>query len=265
MEKQVVKIYCLYEPHTCKIRYIGRTRNKLKRRMSQHLSKARNNYSNSHKENWIRNLLKNGITPKIKLLTKVEMTWKESHLFEKEIIQRHLKKHNLVNGDDRGPGNLGKVINKKNEEERVKKIKEFFNKEENKKNFYNKIFCYDSQGKFFKEYESRKFAAEELNICNTKLGNHLSRSKTSLPNPIKGFHFRGIKKDQIKVSEKYQENHVKIVLVNKDTNKEIIFKTIESFKNNFELGHWDIHQLRKNIKTKRIKQLEILYNISPQW
>ena len=53
-----IKIYCLYEPNTCKIRYIGRTKNSLKERLNLHLTKARNNYSNSYKENWIRKLYK---------------------------------------------------------------------------------------------------------------------------------------------------------------------------------------------------------------
>ena len=63
-----IKIYCLYNPYDCKIRYIGRTKSSLDKRLSQHICKSKNNYSNSYKENWIRSLLKNGIKPKIRLL-----------------------------------------------------------------------------------------------------------------------------------------------------------------------------------------------------
>ena len=38
-----VNIYCLYNPITSKIRYIGRTKSDLNKRLQQHICKAKNN------------------------------------------------------------------------------------------------------------------------------------------------------------------------------------------------------------------------------
>lgn len=260
----MIKIYCLYEPHTCKIRYIGRTRSSLKRRLIQHKSKARNNYSNSHKENWIRKLLKNGIEPRIRLLTTLDMSWKESHEFEKSLISKHYLKHNLTNGDDRGPGGLGgKNICVDMEKIRVDKIKSHFSKPENKINFYTPIYAYDNSGNFKKRYESSQFAVKELGICNVRLANHLQRSKTQLPNSIKGLHFRHFKTTQIPVPDRYQSNHVKVLVKDLESGEETIFNTYKDFSEHFKLGSWDIHQLRNNKKTKRIKEISKQFLISP--
>lgn len=255
-----IKIYCLYEPHTCKIRYVGRTKSDLKKRLREHISKAKNNYSNSHKENWIRFLLKNGIKPKIKLLVELDCNWLESHIFEKTIIQKHLLRHKLVNGDDRGPGNLSKNIDVFTEKERIRKLKVHFNKEENKNNFYNPIYCYDSSGKFFKDFKSVRFASEEFGVSKTKISNHTSRSS---PNSIDGFYFRSFKTDFIIVTNKYSNIYKPIIIYDKQTGENFSFKSLSEFANNFSLNHWDLHQYRNNIKTKRFLEIEKLYEISP--
>lgn len=196
-----IKIYCLYNPYDCKIRYIGRTKSSLNKRLSQHICKSKNNYSNSYKENWIRNLLKNGIKPKIRLLVELNCSWEESHIYEKSLIEKYLVKHSLVNGVDAGPGNLIKNINIDNELIRKQKIKEYFNKEENKKNFYNTIYCYNSDNSFYKEYKSVKFASEELNISKTSISNHINRfdNYKMNVNPIKGFYFSKFKRNNRKI------------------------------------------------------------------
>jgi len=195
-----IKIYCLYNPYNCEIRYIGRTKSSLEKRLSQHICKSKNNYSNSHKENWIRSLLKNGIGPKIKLLTILNCSWEESHIYEKKLVEKHFIKHSLVNGVDAGPGNLIKNINVNNEMVRKRKITEYFNKEENKTNFYNTIYCYNSDNTFYKEYKSVKFASEELNVSKTSISNHINRFDNYNMNvkSIKGFYFSKFKRDNRK-------------------------------------------------------------------
>ena len=190
-----VKIYCLYEPHTSKIRYIGRTKGLLRKRLATHLCKAKQNNNNSHKENWIRCLVKNGIKPRIRLLIELDTTWIESHNFEKRLIETYFEKHNLVNGVDAGPGILSKNISTDMEQIRVAKIKEHFNKEENKSNFYNKIYCYNIDNTFKKEYVSTKFAAEELEIKPLQITNHINRfdNYNMNVNPIKGYYFSKFK------------------------------------------------------------------------
>ena len=72
-------------------------------------------------------------------------------------------------------------INIDNELIRKQKIKEYFNKEENKKNFYNTIYCYNSDNSLYKEYKSVKFASEELNISkNIDLPNNIKALESIL-------------------------------------------------------------------------------------
>lgn len=259
-----IKIYCLYEPHTCKIRYIGRTKTSLKKRLSHHISVSKLNNSNSHKENWIRNLLKNGIKPKIRLLVELDTTWGESHQFEKCLIEKHFIKHNLVNGVDAGPGNLIKNINEYNEKLRIEAIKKHFSKEENKINFYNKIYCYDSDGNFFKEYKSSVFACKELNIKKTVLSNHINRfdNYNMNVNSINGYYFSKYKYDKINISLKYQSNHVGIKIY-KDNVFIKTFKNMKEFIKFYKLTDWDIKQYRNNVLTKRMNKFLEVYSISP--
>ena len=108
-----VKIYALLDPRTCKVRYIGRTKqDRLIQRLHQHITKARycERYGRRvlHKHAWIRQLLNEGLKPKIKLLCIVE-GWEESHQVEIALIERYKESRNLVNHDDRGPGELRNV------------------------------------------------------------------------------------------------------------------------------------------------------------
>ncbi len=87
-----VKIYCLYDPLECKIRYIGRTKKKvLEHRLLEHISKSKyfERYypgkRKTYKVNWINKLLNEGREPKIKYLTSIE-GWSESHKFERNLI-----------------------------------------------------------------------------------------------------------------------------------------------------------------------------------
>lgn len=263
-----VKIYCLYDPYTLKIRYIGRTKCSLEKRLREHISKSKNylkntsNIQGSYKINWINSLLKIGLKPKIKLLTVIE-GWEESHIFEKELIQKHLVKHNLVNGDDRGPGSLAKNTSKEVEEKRIKKIKLFFSKEKNKKNFYNPMYVYNLDGSLYKKFNSVKFVEKELNISSKKISVFLNSfdNKKTKPIPINNFYFskKLYKKHPLTEKLTYQSNHKIVKTIDCINKKEKLFLTILEFANYYELKHWDIHQLRKNIFTERVKNLQKKY------
>lgn len=254
--KKLVKIYCLYDPHILKIRYIGRTTDDLKKRLSEHISKAKNEkkynptVKGSHKNNWINSLLKEGIRPKIKLLTTIH-GWKESHVLEKELIERYYKKHDLVNGDDRGPGRLGKNKNLENEKQRIEKIKNYFNKEENKSNFYNRVYVYNEEGVLINEYESAKFAAKDLNIDKFRISNHMNRFNTNvIPKSINGFYFNH-KKYEIYpfVRSVYNFKRIRLYI------DEMEFLSVSSFRKCYKLSSWDMTQFYKMIFTKRIKNI----------
>ena len=83
-----VKIYALKHPVTQEIRYIGRTKNSLKVRLTGHLSKAKQNKFKTYKDNWILSLQ---TKPIIELLETV-YGWEESYKREKEIIKDYLNK-----------------------------------------------------------------------------------------------------------------------------------------------------------------------------
>jgi len=63
--------YALIDPRTEKIRYIGRTNN-IKYRFTKHIYYAKKNtFPNSHKDNWIRILLSEGLKPKMKVIDEI--------------------------------------------------------------------------------------------------------------------------------------------------------------------------------------------------
>ena len=103
-----VNIYALIDPITCKIRYIGRTKNNLNIRLRGHISKSR--FKKTYKDCWIFSLKQQNLKPKIKLI-KVINGWSNSHLYEQCLIKKALNfGFKLVNLDDRGEGAKNKII-----------------------------------------------------------------------------------------------------------------------------------------------------------
>ena len=174
METKVL-IYCLYDPIECKIRYIGRTTKKvLDHRLIEHITKSRyhNRYypgkKATHKVNWINFLIKEGREPKIKKLCEV-IGWKESHIFERDLIKKYDEKRDLTNADDRGIGHKNKIITDEQKIQISNTLKKFY---ETKLNPRAKcIEVYDLNGKFLETYESATEFAKILNIVHCpKLG-----------------------------------------------------------------------------------------------
>jgi len=106
----MIKIYKLIDPFTSEIRYIGKTKRKLVKRLWEHVNKAKySTNKKSHKENWIRQVLKDGGKPKIELVTEVEETkWEQEEINQ---ITMHAKNHKLTNIAKGGMG--GEGINKR--------------------------------------------------------------------------------------------------------------------------------------------------------
>lgn len=162
-----VNIYCLYDPYTCKIRYIGRTRKPIHVRLIEHLSKARYNHlyypgkQNPHRINWILDCIKKGYEPKIKLLCTVE-GWKESHIVERNIIVKYHAKKDLVNADDKGEGSKNRTITSLMKAEISKNLKKFY-----ETNYNGKAKCievYDLDGNFITTFPSATELAELLKV-----------------------------------------------------------------------------------------------------
>jgi len=110
-EDVLVKVYELRDPRDeeCKPRYIGITIKDLNSRLSGHLT----NYSlktKTHKNNWIRDLLKEDVKPTIHLIEEV-IGWSYACEVEKYYIKEFKDQgYNLTNVTDGGEGSVGIIV-----------------------------------------------------------------------------------------------------------------------------------------------------------
>lgn len=172
MEKQV-KIYALIDPITLKVRYIGRTTYSLKKRLSEHISKARNFNNYTHKENWIRSLLKINSKPYIRQLTIVN-GWENSYSFECKLLEKY--KYRLLNSNDKGLGHMRNMTEKqklKISKTLKKKYKEGLGNPARKI-----VYVYNKDGSFYKEFISIRQAAIELGYYYKVISKQLNSGKT---------------------------------------------------------------------------------------
>lgn len=75
------KIYGLVCPRSGEIRYIGKTKNGLERRLKGHLSGARTLRYDHHAARWIRTLLREGLAPEIVLLEESDGDWVQAEIW----------------------------------------------------------------------------------------------------------------------------------------------------------------------------------------
>jgi hypothetical protein len=181
----MIKVYCLYDPLECKVRYVGRTSKKvLEHRLIEHITKAK--YFEKYYEgkrlpyriNWIKKLLKEGREPKIKLLTKVE-GWKESHNFERALINKWKNKRNLVNLEDRGEGGKNRIVTSEDKLKISNSLKNYYKTNLNGR--AKTVHVFNLDGKYLKSYVSTVLCSNDLNIPNSKViaccNNVISRYK----------------------------------------------------------------------------------------
>jgi hypothetical protein len=95
-------VYALIDPRTGEVRYIGKTHRKPAWRLQRHMAPYEL-LGNSHKEHWIRSLLKEGLKPTIHILEKCE-TRDQLALAEIRHIAQHrsigAKLTNILHGGD---------------------------------------------------------------------------------------------------------------------------------------------------------------------
>lgn len=165
-----VQIYALVDPITCKIRYIGRTKTSLETRLSQHIHRAKYGKAKTHKENWIRSLLKINCKPLIRCLTIID-GWEESYEFEVNLIDKY--KDRLTNFYDLGPGKLRTT----REEDKLKiseTLKEGYISGRIARPEGRTIYAYNSDGTFFKEFTSIAEAGRFPEMSRTTIKNHIN-------------------------------------------------------------------------------------------
>jgi len=168
-----VKIYVLIDPITCKIRYIGRTKNTLEKRLLGHLSKSK--LKNTHKDYWIQSLLKQGILPKIKLIKTVE-GWGNSHQKEQIFIRTAIKYgFDLVNHDDRGEGSKNKIISDKQKQQISSTLREGYSCGRIKPVRVTSVSVFDLEGNVLNKFSSCKECVINLGIPQSSLENILSK------------------------------------------------------------------------------------------
>lgn len=116
------KIYTLSSELTGEVRYVGVTTN-AKVRLSLHLSRARNNKTKTHKDNWIRSLLASNINV---IMTEIESgqgpTWQEREQYW--IAHYRGTGADLTNATDGGDGTIGRTLSDEHKAQISTKSKE---------------------------------------------------------------------------------------------------------------------------------------------
>ncbi len=252
-----VKIYCLYDPLSCKIRYIGRTRKPIEIRLIEHISKSRyySKYFPSrnppHKVNWINSLLNQNREPKIKLLTKIE-GWSESYIFETNLIGKYKDKFDLLNAQDRGKGKESRITTEETRLLISKTLKNKHEKNEIKKKV-TPVYIFNNNGKLIHTEESITSASIYFNIhrrgIDSKIkskksidGLFLSKSnKLNLNDYLYLYNFNS---KEIKIFSTFLEiiEFLKI--------SEFIYKKLD--KNKKQYKGWIINSLEPNLEEKVI-------------
>jgi hypothetical protein len=109
-ETGLTNIYCLIDPISNLIRYIGKA-DDVKIRLNEHIRKSK--YTKTHKNNWIQSLLNKNLKPKLEIIDTIPIEewgfWEQYWIDQFKVWGFNLT--NLANGGK--GGNLGYEINKK--------------------------------------------------------------------------------------------------------------------------------------------------------
>lgn len=141
---EITYIYVLIDPRDNEVRYVGKTSNP-KYRLSGHISECKKESTKHYRARWIRSLLKDNIKPIIKFIKACPLN--DFEKFETEYI-KIFKSDKLTNSDETGQGNSC----------RIKEVIDRMSKPKSRK-----VYQYDLDGNFLKEFRSARVAAKELN------------------------------------------------------------------------------------------------------
>lgn len=141
-------IYTLLDPVTKEVRYIGKTIQPLKYRLTSHINSSKK--GNNYRINWIKSILNKNNKPLIRLLD--ECPWNQSQ--KREIFWIDLFKEqgfNLVNNTIGGEGCIG-----------VKRSKEFVQNIID--NLSKKVYQYDLKGNYIRSFKNAKIAGKKIGL-----------------------------------------------------------------------------------------------------
>jgi hypothetical protein len=163
-----MQIYCLIDPNTLKVKYIGRTKKEnLNHRLTEHIScsiyshKYHPTYKKTHKENWICELHKNKQKPLIRKLAQIEGR-EESYILEKKLINKYHSR--LLNTNDRGVGGYNKIITDLQKQKISQTIKKHYADKLMKVQGERTFYVYDKNANFLYEKTNLTHYAKELGI-----------------------------------------------------------------------------------------------------
>jgi len=249
-EKIKVIIYCIIDPFTLKVRYIGRTKLALKVRLHYHLGKAKSykkkGIRTTHVHNWLNQCVERGKKPIIRKLCEV-LGWSESHVVEKQLINKY--KDRLVNLDDRGEGEVNKIVSTEQKVKISETLKRKYASGEIVSLSKKEIHVYDLFGNYVQSFDSLAECGNKLDLDEHKL----SGVKKGLYKQWKGFQFSEIKVDKMTdITDRQRENWTTVEVLNTETNEILFFKSIVECKNTLELDviNTNISYLPHAIKRK---------------
>lgn len=174
-----VIIYALVDPITCKIKYIGRTSVSMNARLSKHIHDAKYNKRKTHKEDWIRSLLKINCKPLVRKLTEIE-GWDESYAFEVSLIEKY--KERLTNYYDRGPGKL-RSCREEDKQKISETLKQGYANGSIVKPTGKTIYVYKNDGTYVGEYPSIQETARQLGVYWGTIKKHINGKLPSHDTP----------------------------------------------------------------------------------
>jgi hypothetical protein len=149
-KNRLTYIYVLKHPLTNEIRYVGKTVKLLHKRLHNHIYEATKRYKPNYRCNWIKSLVNQGLKPLIEEID--NCTWENSAKLEIHYIQYYKSIGcRLINLTDGGEGILGL----KYTEQRINNLKNALRKNS------KKVYQYDLDGNFIKEWVNAKEASEK--------------------------------------------------------------------------------------------------------
>lgn len=158
-----MKVYCLYEKETLKIRYIGITKNNLKQRLYEHLKIKKN----PHKDNWINKL--NGQIG-IRLIKSFDSK-EDARELELYLIRTYKDSHKLVNLQDRGFCGDKRIASKVTCEKISNTLKKKYASGELKVIGGKGVYAWDYTGDLIGYYKNSVHCEKTLNVPKKKIGN----------------------------------------------------------------------------------------------
>ena len=187
---RITYIYALTGSDHIDVKYIGKS-NDPKGRLKQHIYNAKKAKIPTYKQKWIRKLLKNGHDIECIVLEVCPL----SNFVECETKWiKYFKEHNhkITNSDDTGQGNIGRK-------------KEIIDRASMK--ISKKVYQYDLNGNFIKEYKSAREAGRALG----KSHGNISKCCKGIFKHTAGFIFRYEKCEDIDCLEKPNAVRKKVV------------------------------------------------------